>query len=393
VESDLLEANRNGSTRSSEGSGRDRVLRPITGAVLDNLPVLAVLAPFALLAVLVDTGSGVAVADRLYRTSPTALMRWAVPLAILASLPSIAWFALARIRARRAAGRSPDAGPLPSLPRAWADFEPRPTVRRFLRLLVCLMALGVFFQVFSGFKGAIPVFHPFRWDEAFMRLDRAIHFGYDPWRLLHPILGQPTLTRILDFMYYVWFPVNLGMLLWFGWMRDGPHRRRFFLSYMLTWILLGNLAALAFSSAGPCYFDLVTGSLGPFEALMAYLRQVDMDHGLITMDIQAILLDGYSPTEVNPVQGIAAMPSLHVAMPFLMALAVHSYSRVAGGLFVAFGIVILLGSVHLAWHYAVDGYAAILAVPFIWWAVGRVTGSGTAPACHTHANSASQGDE
>jgi hypothetical protein len=33
--------------------------------------------------------------------------------------------------------------------------------------------------------------------------------------------------------------------------------------------------------------------------------------------------------------------------------------------------VILVGSVHLGWHYALDGYASIVAVIVLWHAVGR----------------------
>jgi hypothetical protein len=43
-----------------------------------------------------------------------------------------------------------------------------------------------------------------------------------------------------------------------------------------------------------------------------------------------------------------------------------------GIVFTVFALVILIGSVHLAWHYAVDGYAAVIAVGCLWVVVGAV---------------------
>jgi hypothetical protein len=45
-------------------------------------------------------------------------------------------------------------------------------------------------------------------------------------------------------------------------------------------------------------------------------------------------------------------------------------SRVAGILGWGYLALILVGSVHLAWHYAIDGYVSILAVLLIWRAAG-----------------------
>jgi hypothetical protein len=32
----------------------------------------------------------------------------------------------------------------------------------------------------------------------------------------------------------------------------------------------------------------------------------------------------------------------------------------------------MIGSVHLAWHYAIDGYVGALVAVFGWWAAGKL---------------------
>jgi hypothetical protein len=43
--------------------------------------------------------------------------------------------------------------------------------------------------------------------------------------------------------------------------------------------------------------------------------------------------------------------------------------------FLVFAILIWIGSIHLSWHYAVDGEASALLIPPIWWLSGRLSGS------------------
>ena len=42
-----------------------------------------------------------------------------------------------------------------------------------------------------------------------------------------------------------------------------------------------------------------------------------------------------------------------------------------GGLFL---LSIQVGSVHLGWHYAVDGYASMILTVLLWWGIGKLLG-------------------
>ena len=61
---------------------------------------------------------------------------------------------------------------------------------RFLNAISTIIALIYFMECFSVIKDAVPFINPFSWDVAFMEMDRTLHFGVDPWRLLQPVLGQ-----------------------------------------------------------------------------------------------------------------------------------------------------------------------------------------------------------
>ena len=62
-----------------------------------------------------------------------------------------------------------------------------------------------------------------------------------------------------------------------------------------------------------------------------------------------------------------------MALAFLFYLAIRRISKYAGWFFGLFALVIQIASVHLAYHYAVDGYVSIILVALIWWVMGKVT--------------------
>ena len=148
-------------------------------------------------------------------------------------------------------------------------------------------------------------------------------------------------------------------------------RAQFFLSFMLVWILAGTILAILFFSAGPCYYGWVTGSENPFQPLMKYLDSVHGTNFLFAVKFQRGLWGAYQHSEILPFGGISAMPSVHVATAVIIALAGLRVNRLLGILLVAYAAMIQIGSVHLGWHYAIDGYFSSVLAVLIWGITGR----------------------
>ena len=265
-----------------------------------------------------------------------------------------------------AAVLKPDS-PIKQLGRDLAELVRRPKL--ILTALPVLAAMVFFNKAMIELKPAIPLINPFSWDLRFAEIDRALHFGFDPWVLLQPFMGSDAVTFGVNIAYNFWFIALFSAWFWFGFQKDAnPLRTRFFLSYMLAWWIGGGLLSVAFSSAGPCYFDELGLSPNPYVGLFAYLNDVDTRIPLWFLDTQQMLWDGY--TGKGPALGISAMPSMHNTSAVLFALAFGQVSKKLGRIMWAYAVVILLASVHLGWHYAVDGYAGVGIALACWWLAG-----------------------
>lgn len=242
---------------------------------------------------------------------------------------------------------------------------------RIINALPVFAAMVFFNKSMVEMKPAIPAINPFSWDTTFMQWDRILHFGVDPWVLLQPLMGFDYVTFLVNIAYDFWFVALFGAWSWFGFRKDANElRTRFFLSYMLIWWVGGGLLAVLFSSAGPVYYSAIGLSPDPFTGLFAYLNDVDTRIPLWMLDAQQLLWDGYTGKKFA--LGISAFPSMHNASAVLFALALMKCSRVLGVVFCIYAGVILIGSVHLGWHYAVDGYAGILLGFAGWWIAGPI---------------------
>jgi hypothetical protein len=236
-----------------------------------------------------------------------------------------------------------------------------------------LIAIPFMFSGFGVFKMLLPYYFPFSWDDAFAGADRLLFLGHQPWELTHALLGAPALTVAIDRLYTIWVILLSVAIVGFAVFAPRYDRARFFLSFTAAWILLGVIGAWLTSSAGPCYAAQIgASSAGEFAPLMARLRHISDNHSILGAVMwQDMLWEAHDSRRYGFGMGISAMPSLHNAISVLYALALARFGRryaVGGWLF---ALLIFIGSIHLGWHYAVDGIVAAAAMIPIWWACGR----------------------
>ncbi len=251
------------------------------------------------------------------------------------------------------------------------DLQRFASVKRIAAVLPVFLLFPFFGSAFSYFRIYIPSFEPFSWDPTFAEWDRLLHGGYAPWEWLQPILGNPYVTSVINGFYHLWFAVMFGVILWqMGSLKRPRLRMQFFLTFVLLWAVLGNIVATFVSSAGPVFYGRVTGLPDPFIPLMSYLRAANEVAPVMALNVQDMLWQSYTEHGLAIIGGITAMPSMHIATCTSFALVAFGVDRRLGWMFAAFALIVQIGSVHLGWHYAIDGYAAAVGTWLIWLAVG-----------------------
>ena len=267
----------------------------------------------------------------------------------------------------------------------WSNRPPRPfhylsqysreflALERLLGAAIVLILLPLHSIAFMFFKLIIPLIHPFSWDEQFAAWDQAIHFGRQPWEYLQ--FESPRVTQFIDIAYLTVFGLMAVLLGWYIFCDPNSKRRQQFLwTYLLSWFLIGNVAATLLSSAGPCFYTHVVPGSNPFAPLMTSLSEINEAHPLHCVFLQNFLWTEYLKEGLSYGQSISAMPSMHVAIAALLVIATWNLNRWIGLVMLANAILILVGSVHLGWHYALDGYAGAFGTWLIWRGCGWILG-------------------
>ena len=88
--------------------------------------------------------------------------------------------------------------------------------------------------------------------------------------------------------------------------------------------------------------------------------------GLSALTYQQHLLVNFKHGTIVMGGGISAMPSLHNALAVLFACVAWHLSRSLGRIMTGYAAIVWIGSIHLGWHYALDGVVAFVATIALW---------------------------
>ena len=232
-------------------------------------------------------------------------------------------------------------------------------VERLVGIPFFILGTVFIFDIYATFKQAIPELTAYGSDPWLAAVDGFLHLGRDPWRWSHSVLGEAGLA-FLDQVYTSWYAVLVASIPIFATWAPNRIRHRFFLTFSAVMMMGGSFGAILFASGGPAYFGEFTGNAARFGPLLEALQ------GTQALATQGRLWEYFSSEATNLYGGISAMPSMHVAVVVLIGIAGTRWNRWVGLAAVGYAGLIFVGSFHLGWHYAVDGYASAVLVGTIW---------------------------
>ena len=229
---------------------------------------------------------------------------------------------------------------------------------RYYGFAAGVVLVGLQAAVLTWAKVMLPLAIPFWADPMLANLDHAL-FGQDPWVLAVKLFGWA--APFFDQVYVSWAPTKFGTLIILLVLPESRAKSRALVAYFLLFALI-VFGQYAFSSAGPIFYAQF-GFGDRFEHLPIepWVRTA-----------RDYLNHDYLKVGGDPGGGISAWPSFHVAGAFWTAQVWNSWNRRLGIFGFAWFAIILIGSVLLGWHYAVDGIAGVLMAVGAWAVAPRI---------------------
>lgn len=257
---------------------------------------------------------------------------------------------------------------LPALFRATTD----PAELRTRWMLCAVLATGVTLPLFQVFKQVVLPMRGFPFDAFLASLEYTMFGGRDAWEVTHSLFGSLWATLVLDAAYAIWLPMMfLFPMVVAAAVHNVEARGRLIGTWVASWVLIGSIGAWFLGSAGPCYYNDLVGPHAGFARMHGALVVLDGQAQQFGLAIRALYFqDMLEATQAGGnldfASGISAMPSMHVAMASLFAIAGYQRSRTLGVIFTVYAVMIWIASVHLGWHYALDGMVGTAMMGALW---------------------------
>jgi hypothetical protein len=202
-------------------------------------------------------------------------------------------------------------------------------------------------------KVMLPLTVGFWADPMLARADAALFLGAEPWRLAHALLWWA--DGFIDRAYVSWAPVKFALLVGLVLAPETRAKAVALISYFL-YGAISVTVQYATPSAGPVFYEAI--GHGPRFAELPIAPWVSTE--------VSYLWSAYLNAGGKPGGGISAMPSVHVAASLWMALVVRAFTPRLQAFGWAYFSLILIGSVYLGWHYALDGIAGVIIALAAW---------------------------
>ena len=232
--------------------------------------------------------------------------------------------------------------------------------------VITSIVFGLTLFIFSSIKSSIPIIISFWADPYFVDLDRVLFLGILPHEFFGFLYENDSAIIVLNFSYHLWAIFVVLFMFFISLTSNNKIRFQVLHTSVLAWFIAGNWMAVLLASVGPVYYEYFFDGNMLYSPMMEHLEVINEKTGKVwALSAQRMLLSAYNNPE-SPISGISAMPSMHVVFAFIIAFAAMKVSRLAAIAGYLFAFLILVGSVVLGWHYAVDGIAGVLAAIVFW---------------------------
>ncbi|MBI4838566.1 MAG: phosphatase PAP2 family protein [Nitrospirae bacterium] len=197
------------------------------------------------------------------------------------------------------------------------------------------------FLIFDSLGGLIRYINPKTYDHLLIRMDYLLFGGYPTVAL--ESFTHPVITELLQLAYasYYFLPVVLGAALKIKG-KDGAFNKSLF--FIILCFYLSYIGYILFPAIGPRY-------------TMNHLQNIEL-HGIFLRDIIDNTLNALEGTKRD------AFPSGHTAVTLVVLYLAYRFQKPLYYIFLPAVLALLVSTVYLRYHYAVDVIGGVLLAVF-----------------------------